>query len=407
MSLAEPTAADVPAAGPVEALSLRSQRGRVMLGTITAAHFAHHTSNSLLNPLLPLIRDTFTLSYAQAGFAVSAFGLSLGLANGPLGILADRIGSRRVIVGGLVIGAATSVALGLTADYGQLLAMLLALGIVSGTYHGPAAAIIARVFSPRVRGAAMGFHITGGHLSFFAAPLVAGWLATQTGTWRTAYLGFAIVPVLLAIALWLIAPDDRPSRREFDLLAPFREIRNVLGVIGPLVSLSLVFQIGLASVNAFLALYLVDARGISPAIAAAAFGFTQLTGVVGAPLGGALSDRLGRKTLIVGSLGAIGPLTWLLTIAPNELVLVPLGLIGVAVSMRSVATEVLVMDSAAPERRASVLGAYYLASQPIGGIAAPVFGLAAGAFGISGAFGGVAVGLVGLSALTVAFGRRL
>ena len=55
-----------------------------MLGTITAAHFAHHTSNSLLNPLLPLIRDTFALSYAQSGFAVSAYSLSLGLSNGPI-----------------------------------------------------------------------------------------------------------------------------------------------------------------------------------------------------------------------------------------------------------------------------------------------------------------------------------
>jgi len=378
-----------------------------MLGTLTAAHFAHHTSNSLLNPLLPLIRDTFALSYAQAGFAVSAFGLSLGLANGPMGILADRIGSRRVIVAGLVIGAVTSVALGLVADYGRLLVMLLALGIISGTYHGPAAAIIARVFSPRTRGAAMGFHITGGHLSFFAAPLVAAWLATLTGTWRTAYLGFAIVPVICAIALWRVAPDDRPSRHAADLLAPFREIRTVFGVIGPLVSLSLVFQIGLASVNAFLALYLVDARGISPVIAAGAFGFTQLAGVIGAPVGGWLSDRLGRKTLIVGSLGVIGPFVWLLTIVPNEVVLLPLGLIGVAVSMRSVATEVLVMDSAAPERRASVLGAYYLASQPIGGIAAPVFGLAAGAFGIAATFAGVGIGLVALSAFTVVFGRRL
>lgn len=407
MSIAEPTAAALPAMASVDALSLRSRRGRVMLGTLTAAHFAHHTSNSLLNPLLPLIRDTFALSYAQAGFAVSAFGLSVGLANGPMGILADRIGSRRVIVAGLVIGAATSVALGLTADYAQLLVMLLALGLVSGTYHGPAAAIIARVFSSRVRGAAMGFHITGGHLSFFAAPLVAAWLATLTGTWRTAYVGFAIIPVLCAIALWRIAPDDRPSRHVGDLLAPFREIRNVLGVIGPLVSLSLVFQIGLASVNAFLALYLVDARGVSPVVAAAAFGFTQLAGVVGAPLGGTLSDRLGRKTLIVASLGAVGPLVWLLTLVPNELVLVPLGLIGIAVSTRSVATEVLVMDSAAPERRASVLGAYYLASQPIGGIAAPFFGLAAGAFGIAATFSGVAIGLVGLSAFTVILGRRL
>jgi len=73
MAVAEPTLLPVAPIGVSEELSLRTRRGRLLLGTITAAHFAHHTSNSLLNPLLPLIRDTFALSYAQSGFAVSAF----------------------------------------------------------------------------------------------------------------------------------------------------------------------------------------------------------------------------------------------------------------------------------------------------------------------------------------------
>ncbi len=327
-----------------------------MLGTITAAHFAHHTSNSLLNPLLPLIRDTFALSYAQSGFAVSAYALSLGLSNGPIGILADRVGSRLVMVVGLVLTGIVSVALAQAGDYPQLLIVLLSLGIISGTYHAPAAALISRLFPPRVRGAAMGFHITGGHLSFFAAPLLAAYLAATTGTWRTPYLVFAIVPIALGAALWLMTPPDRPMRASGDLLAPFREIRTVFRSIGPLVSLSVAFQVGIASMLAFLALYLVDARGIPPAIAAAAFGFTQLIGVVGAPAGGWLSDRLGRRTPILISLGMLGPSVLLLNVVPNELLVVPLTIFGIAFSIRGTATEVLVMDTAPAARRGAVPG---------------------------------------------------
>jgi len=65
----------VPAEPAVEELSLKEQRGQALLGTITAAHFSHHVTNSLLNPLLPLIRDAFALSYAESGFAVSAFSI--------------------------------------------------------------------------------------------------------------------------------------------------------------------------------------------------------------------------------------------------------------------------------------------------------------------------------------------
>ena len=378
-----------------------------MLGTITAAHFAHHTVNSLLNPLLPLIRDTFAMSYAQSGFAVSAYALSLGLSNGPIGLLADRVGPRKVMVTGLLLMGVVSVALAQAGDYAQLLILLLTLGIISGTYHAPAAALITRLFSSRVRGAAMGFHITGGHLSFFAAPLLAAYLATTTGTWRTPYLLFAIVPVVLGVALWLITPPDRIVRTTGDFFAPFREIRTVFNTIGPLVSLSIAFQVGIAAMSAFLALYLVDARGISPAFAAAAFGYTQLIGIFGAPFGGWLSDRLGRRTPILISLGVIGPAVFLITITPNDLLLLPLTLFGLAFSIRSTATEVLVMDSAPAGRRGAVLGAYYLAAQPIGGIATPIFGLIAGAIGIASAFSGIGLLLAVMSVIAVAIGRGL
>ncbi|MEK7285293.1 MAG: MFS transporter, partial [Chloroflexota bacterium] len=196
MSITEPSPSEVVAeagALPRDAgeLSIRSGRGRAVIAGFSVAHFTHHVSNSLLNPLLPLIRDTFALSYAEAGIAVSAFSLSLGISNAPMGVLADRFGARVVLVAGLVLMGVASVALALAAAYWQLLVLLVAMGVISGTYHAPAASLIARTFNERVRGAAMGLHTTGGHMSFFAAPLVAGYVAAATGTWRAPYLLFA------------------------------------------------------------------------------------------------------------------------------------------------------------------------------------------------------------------------
>ena len=65
------------------------------------------------------------------------------------------------------------------------------------------------------------------------------------------------------------------------------------------------------------------------------------------------------------------------------------------------------MDSAPPTRRGAVLGAYYLAAQPIGGIATPIFGLIAGAVGIASAFTGVGLLLAVMSIAAVIFGRGL
>ena len=404
----EAAAAQVAAVAPTPPeLALRSRHGQAVLGGFTLAHFAHHLSNSLLNPLLPLIRDTFALSYAQSGFAVSAFAVSLGFANMPLGLLADRIGHRLVVVTGLVVLGGVSAALALAGSYAELLLLLVAMGIASGTYHAPAATLIARTFPVSIRGAALGLHITGGHLAFFAAPLVAGVLAASAGTWRAPYLAFAAAPIACGLLLWTLAPKGHQVPVAAGGLAPLRDVVAVMRAVGPLVSLSILFQVGFAAFLAFMTLYLVDARGVSPAVAAALFGFPQLLGMLGAPLGGAVSDRLGRRAVILIGLGALGPATWAFTAVPNELLLVPLGVIGIASAMRMTVTEVLVLDSAPAERRATVLGTYYLVSQEVGGVAAPAFGAIAGAIGIASAFGGLALTLVLFSAIAVLVGRRL
>jgi FSR family fosmidomycin resistance protein-like MFS transporter len=406
-TIAEETRA-VPSGPAVEELSLRRARGRGLLATITAAHFSHHVTNSLLNPLLPLIRDAFALSYAESGFAVSAFSIAAGLANAPWGMLADRVGSRAVIVGGLFLMGAASVALATAGAYWQLLALLVLLGVVSGSYHGPAAALIARTFSSRVRGTAMGIHITGGHLSFFAAPALAGILATATGTWRTPYIWFAAAPVLFGALLWIVAPHvHERAATSGDRFAAFREIGRVFRDVGPVVSLSIAFQFGIAALLAFLALYLVDARGLSPALAAVFFGVPQVVGVVGAPLGGWLSDRFGRRRVMLGGLALMGPAVFAVTAAPNEALLVTLVVFGLLWSMRSTVTETLVMDSAPAGRRATVLGAYYLLNAHVGGIGAPLFGFLAEAVGLATAFSWMGIAFVVMSAVALVIGRRL
>lgn len=372
---------------------------RALLAAFSVAHFAHHVTNSLLSALLPFIRDAFALSYTDAGFAVSAYTIASGVSNAPLGVVADRMGARRVIVWGLVLIGLASVAIGLAGEYWQLLAFLMVMGIASGTYHAPASALIAELFSAR-RGMAMGTHTTAGHLSFFIAPLLAG-IVAATGSWRTPYIAFAIAPIACAFLLWRIAPMGTRSTGRHGWLATVSDIGLVARRVGPLVSLSILFQVVISAAMAFLSLYLVDARGISPGVAAALFGVPQLAGLIGAPMAGTLSDRYGRRIVLLLGLALMGPAAWALTVVPNELVFLPLLVIGVSFSIRATTTEVLIVDNTPPERRSTVLGTYYLVNQPVGGVAAPIFGAVAGAIGISVAYGWLAVIFLVLSAIAL------
>ena len=412
-----PTAGTIPPTTPDQLAAARSseatatltnRHGRTLLLGFTAAHFAHHIITALLNPLLPFIRTDFGLTYAETGFLVSAFSLSLGLSNAPLGILADRVGSRPVVAAGLVLVGLAGVGVALAAAYWQLVLLLIVTGIIAGTYHAPAAALISRAFPTSVRGTAMGLHITGGHLSFFIAPAIAAALVAASGSWRTPYLWLAIIPILMGAVVWAIAPrgHERPPG-SLQRLAVFGEILSVFRIVGPLVSVSLVFQMAYAALMAFMALYLVDARGLEPAWAAALFGVPQVLGVLAAPGAGLLSDRLGRKAVILIGIAGFGPSFYALTLVPNELLVVPLLSLGLFAALRMTTTETFVLDNAPPHRRASVLGSYHMLSQELGGLAAPLLGLLAGLIGIGASFEGVCLALLLFSLAVLLIRRRL
>lgn len=393
---------------PAPTPTLSGFRSAWLIGAFMFGHFTHHVSNALLAPLQPLIRDDFALNYAHAGLLVSAFTVSQGLSQAPIGLLADRIGSRAVITAGLIITGVLTFLIGLSGSYWQLLALLIALGIVAGSYHAPAASLLAQTFSRDRRGAALGMHIMGGNFSFFVTPLVAGGLAAATLTWRSPYLAFAIAPLLAGLFLVYALPRMQERGGQFGQQAGIlTDLRSVLRMIGPLLGLAILFQMLNAAVYAFLSLYLVDARGFSVPMAAVLVSTPFIAGLFGAPVGGYLSDRLGRKPVIITSLVCIGPLLLVLTNGPGELLVPILLLIGFISSARMPVLEGLLLDRAPETRRATTLGAYYLAGQELGGLAAPILGALAGSFGIDQAYGMVAIALTTLSVLVFVLQRKL
>jgi FSR family fosmidomycin resistance protein-like MFS transporter len=383
-------------------------RSPALVGAFMFGHFTHHVTNTLLSPLLPLIRDSFGLSYAQSGFLVSAFSVTGGLSQAPIGALADRVGSRTVMTAGLLVSALFCFLIGLAGGYWQLLLALVGLGAVAGSYHAPANTLLSQIF-PRARlGGVLGMHTVGGNLSFFATPLLAGGLAAVTLTWRTPYLAFAIAPLLAGLALIFVLPRG-PERvgASASPAAVFRELRGVFGLIGPLVSLAVIYQMTYAAALAFLALYLVDARGFEATTAAFFVSIPYIGGLLGSPLGGGLSDRLGRKPVIIASMVLLGPLFLLVTLVPTEAIIPALALVGLVSSARQPVIEGLILDRAPAERKATTLGAYYFVGQEFGGLAAPALGALATIAGIGQAFIGIGVALAAVSGAVFVVHRKL
>lgn len=345
------------------------------LGLFMVGHFVHHLSTAIHVPLMPFIRSDLGLGYLGAGVLVSAFSVPYGLAQLPTGLLADRLGRRLVISLGFVAMAAWAVAIGLSQNYWQLAVFLALLGISGGTYHPTAPSLVSQAVSRKERGRALGLHLAGGSASFFAAPIIAGLLASAIG-WRGAFLTVAAPTVLAGLLLWYLIRHTRGERTVLPSESSDRVgLRQVLGQVGVFVGIGVLANTVGTSITSFFTLYLVDKHGLQPAHASMILAVVYGSGLVAAPLGGALSDRLGREPLIIGAC-LLTPLSvYLLTVTSFGVgfVLITL-LLGASLTARSAVIESFLVDRVPAARRSSILGIYFFLSMESSSIMAPATG---------------------------------
>src|SRR2546427_13017098 len=94
-----------------------------MITLVCSAHFVSHFYILVLPPLFPFIRDFYSVSYTELGFALTAFNVTTALCQTPAGFLVDRIGPRFVLVSGLVLGAVCLAIVGSIPSFWLLVAM--------------------------------------------------------------------------------------------------------------------------------------------------------------------------------------------------------------------------------------------------------------------------------------------
>lgn len=372
-------------------------------------HFTHHLSTAATVPLLPMIRDSLGLDYLRTGLLLSAFSLSYGFAQLPTAALADRISSRLVVSVGLVVTGAGCIGAGLAQDYAQILLCMVVTGLAGSTYHAPSSAFLSQTFGKEARGRSLGIHTMGGTSGLMAAPFVAILVANLTGSWRNSFLVMGTPVILAGILLWMVAQSQDSANRR----AVTREraepisVRYLLQALGLLVMVSMFTQLLVSAMNSFLPLYLVDKHGVSKDYAGLMMMIVYGAGVMGGPTGGALSDRLGRKPVILLSVTVLGPMMFLMTSLPFGFLMIgAIAVYGLFLVLRLPAMESLIADLVPARRRATVLGAYYFLSQETQGVSTPVLGWLMDQFGINDGFAVLSTVALGCSVLVLLFRKK-
>ena len=331
------------------------------------AHFGHHLIMALLTPLLPYIRNDFSLSYTEVGGLLFAYNISYGISQLPGGWLADRLGPRIMLTVGVAGVAFAGLLIGLSPNYIILALFLVILGLMGGGYHPAASPLVSASVRPERRGIALGFHQIGGTGSFFLAPLIAVGIAGALG-WRGTFLAISIPAIAFGITLYVLlgrmgyASIARKKATDASAAGPSEP--------GDLRRLSAFIALGIASMVLvysslqFIPLYAVDQLGASEEWGGAMLSIAFFGGLWGGPIGGFLSDRLGRIPVIIAVGLVAAPSIFLLNQGSMGMGFYAILLImGTAMHIGMPVVEAYIISHTSPQKRSTVLGIYYMGSR--------------------------------------------
>lgn len=281
------------------------------LMTVTLGHFSVDMYSGMLPLILVALTAPLGLSYAQIGIVSTTFTLTSSLTQPFFGWLADRWGGRGLAAGGIMLIAVATGLMRSANSYTMLLVLAPLAGLGSAAFH-PQGAANAALASGRQKATGVSIFMLGGNSGFAFGPVVArvafaavGQLAIIVLTSLGFILGF--LQIFLAPAVKRIPTAD--AKAAAVTLNDHRPM--AAGAAFALIMVIFMRQWVHSSLSTYLPQWLTS-QGYSVEWTSNLMFAMLLPLAFGGLFGGFMSDRVGRKPIIVGSLACIGPLLLLL-----------------------------------------------------------------------------------------------
>lgn len=276
---------------------------RILLAQISAAHLVSHVHIMTLPALLPLLPGHFGRSFLEIGFALTLFNLVSLLVQTPMGFACDRLGARRVLVAGLVVGGISFILLALQPTYSVLLVAMAAAGLANGVYHPADYALLSTGVDGKRMGRAFSLHTFAGYLGTAISPPVLLGVAALTHVGAAFALagamGLAVAAVLVLMPRQAAdaseplrdAPaDDRPA-------VPDRR-RLLSATVLVLTLMFVLLNLSTGGIQSFSVSALVMDYGVELAAANTALTVFLFMSAAGVLAGGSLADRTSRHGFV-------------------------------------------------------------------------------------------------------------
>ena len=279
-------------------------------------------------PILYVLKADFAISIASAGIAVTSYSAAAAFWALIIGPLSDQFGRLIFLRTAAIVFSVAALLAGIAPSFAVFIGARVLAGLVGGTISACVIAQMADLFAYHERGRAMGWI---GAMYFVPAVIglpAAAWITGQWG-WRVLYFSMAILAVLPAgfLPRRVVKRRRHPNGRASAQTNCLRVIRNQLvdyvnywrsPVTRPGLLLALAFSATVSGLLTYLSTWLTEAFGMPVSTIGLVFLVTGVASTAGALTGGWLSDRLGKRRIILISSGLLAGVLFLVSAAKSS-----------------------------------------------------------------------------------------
>lgn len=259
--------------------------------------------------VVPSVKMTLGLTDVEYGGIESTRSLTSAMINLPAGAMADLLKKYWVMIltSGLLGVALSYFILGNAPSYPYVLVAAALVGVSISLWHPPALSTLSYHLRDRL-GMALSVHGMGGEIGNTIGPLGLGILVGAV-SWQMASQMMAVPVLVLAALLWLVL--RKIPGREGGAVGGRQYLVAVKGLARNRLAMGIVLSrgvltLGTGGIFAFFSLYLQRDLGFDTSKASLYYATLMASGIVSQPIMGYLSDRVGRKAVIVPSVLMLG-----------------------------------------------------------------------------------------------------
>ena len=344
----------------------RPKKGSYLLLSIfSASHGIFHFMSQSFSVMLPTIKETFGINPVQVGVIITAKTLAGGLISLPGGNVSDyfRQYRGRLMMACMIVFAFGWLLIGISPVYALLICGMMVVAVAGSIWHLPSLAELGLQFS-KTRGAAMAIHGAGASIGDIFGPVITG-ILLGFFSWRGIISIYSIVPLMMAFAvIWVFrgVSNERKTETEPETV----DIKRQLKTVKDIMKKTHIWRINVVAgfrgmcfdiITVFFPLFMKEELGLSSKSIGFHFGLLWTIGIVTSPIMGYLSDRFGRKLVLVPALFYSSALIVVLALFGKGIMFtILLALLGISIRSDYSILTATILDIAGDKVATTVLG---------------------------------------------------